>query len=181
MSNESLGTTRRTLLTALGAVAVYAFAPLTAFACRRQRGCCSPGRSYAASGISISSPPCDLIIDSPSGPPAKIIAVSGSIQAFPGGTAWRVILTISPTAYDTSNAPTTDALPAYWTIVTVPQTGGAFSANVTCADGLPQGATLSTLGNFQLSVIGQLYFNSAWYSIYNIPVPLHGHTPTPTP
>jgi len=182
MTNESLATTRRAAVTAMGVLALNTLAPLTAFANRRQRRCCSPSNSCSVrpygSGFGFSSPPSDLIIDSPSG---QTISVGFTVQAFPGGTNWRVILAMHPTAFDQTNAPTTDTLPAYWTIVPVAQGGGTYTANVTGAAGLPQGNTITTLGSFQLSVIGQLYFMSAWNNYYSSPVALHGHTPTPTP
>jgi hypothetical protein len=183
MSNESLGPTRRTLLTALGAVAVNALVPLTAFAGRRHHGCCSPCRSYGVGGISITSPKANLVIDDPSG---KSRSVIGSVLPFPnvnGATNWRVIVTIQAALLGTGDVTATEAVPEGWYGHDFQDyNAGSFTiANVVAANGLPTGNIMGspTWLPFYVSAISQMKVSGSWLNYSSGSNPLYGHVPTP--
>jgi hypothetical protein len=180
MSNESLAPTRRTLLTALGAVAVTAFAPLTAFAGHRHRGCRPPCR---AGGISITDPPSSLVIDNPSG---KTWTVKGSAIPFPNypnSTNWRVIVTVQALLLGTGNVTPGDAVPAKWYGYDFASAAaGNFTiAGVVFDNGLPAGNIMNsgTMGPFYVSAVSQVKANGMWFNVDSGNNPLYGHIPTP--
>lgn len=162
MSNETLVTTRRAIMTAVGAVAANALLPFTAFAGRRRRECCTPAAtSYCSPCIviysaGITAPPSGLVIEEPRG---KQISVTGNVPTFSNPNSWatRVIVRVHSTCFNIGNAPTDDTPPSGWFVGALGTTGGAFSvANVVIDNNVPQSNIYWHMGPFWSSVIAQI-------------------------